>query len=504
MNAKIDYKICKACGNRFTSSEDICPLCVDEFRSLEESIAEHSIVVRCKYCGRPFVKHGRSTFCDGLHFSQCEVCGGPIPVDHYGHVENRTCSKECKKVLFKQIIQNKYGVDNIMKVRSIQKKNSESFKTHYGKNENPEGYQSLIEKRKNTNLDKYGYEFYQQSPEWKSKFKETCIQKWGTSAPLGSEELREKGKKTLLDRYGVEYGCLTPQCLNAEKPYFTKSKLNQQFASLLEEYGIHFEMEYAIHRYSYDFLLNDLDTVVEIDPTITHNSYMSIFDDSHGLDSTYHQEKSKLASENGLRCIHVFDWDDSKRIIEQLLSLSSTIYARKCEIQEISVRESNEFIDENHLQRRCRGNSVNLGLIYNDDIVEVMTFGEPRYNKNYKYELLRLCTRSNVRVVGGASKLWKYFLDRYNPQSVISYCDRSKFQGKIYLQLGMTLANITPPNRIWSYKEKRITNNLLMSRGYDQLFKTDYGKGMSNEELMIQNGWLPVYDCGQYVFSYNR
>lgn len=47
-----------------------------------------------------------------------------------------------------------------------------------------------------------------------------------------------------------------------------------------------------------------------------------------------------------------------------------------------------------------------------------------------------------------------------------------------------------------------ITNNLLLQRGYDQLFGTDFGKGTSNEQLMIENGWLPVYDCGQVVYQY--
>ena len=66
----------------------------------------------------------------------------------------------------------------------------------------------------------------------------------------------------------------------------------------------------------------------------------------------------------------------------------------------------------------------------------------------------------------------------------------------------MTLKQVTPPAKVWSKGANYITDNYLRSRGYDQIFKTNFGKGTSNEQLMIENGWLPVYDCGQKVFEY--
>lgn len=103
-------------------------------------------------------------------------------------------------------------------------------------------------------------------------------------------------------------------------------------------------------------------------------------------------------------------------------------------------------------------------------------------------------------MIGGASKLFSHFVKNNNPQSIISYCDRSKFTGDVYDRIGMKLDEVTEPNKIWSKSDMKIINNLLLSRGYDQLFNTDFGKGTSNEELMLKDGWLPVYDCGQYRF----
>ena len=50
-----------------------------------------------------------------------------------------------------------------------------------------------------------------------------------------------------------------------------------------------------------------------------------------------------------------------------------------------------------------------------------------------------------------------------------------------------------------------ITNIIQLSKGSSGNitdFGTNYGKGTSNEQLMLDNGWLPVYDCGQAVYEF--
>lgn len=184
------------------------------------------------------------------------------------------------------------------------------------------------------------------------------------------------------------------------------------------------------------------------------------------------------------------------------------LHARKLQLKEITKQDASIFLDKYHLQGSCYDNSVNLGLYQNNELIQVMTFGKPRYNKNYEWELLRLCTHSDYYVVGGAEKLFKYFLKTQKPNSIISYCDISKFTGDVYSKLGFTLSKITEPQKIWAKNNycfgncDYITDNLLRQRGFDQLFKTNYGKGTDNEQLMIEHGWLPVFDCGQKVFEW--
>jgi hypothetical protein len=247
--------------------------------------------------------------------------------------------------------------------------------------------------------------------------------------------------------------------------------------------------------------------LIEINPTITHNSSWSPYGEHKGLDPKYHFNKSQLAKINEYRCIHIWDWDDEEKIIKSLLG-NKKIYARKCIIKEISSAVLKEFLNKHHFQGNCRNQYVRLGLFYQDDLIQIMTFGKPRYNKNYQWELLRLCTKNDIRVIGGAEKLFNYFINNYSPESIISYCDNSKFTGDVYIKLGMELKSIGIPTIHWYNPQLKIhiTDSLLRQQGFDRLLGNifgKYGKGTPNRELMLKHNFLDVYDCGQSVFIWS-
>ena len=167
----------------------------------------------------------------------------------------------------------------------------------------------------------------------------------------------------------------------------------------------------------------------------------------------------------------------------------------------MSKEEAKEFINRYHLQNYAK-DSIRLGLYYKNILVSIMTFGKPRYNKNYAYELVRYCSALNI--VGGSEKLFTHFIRMYQPASVISYCDEAKFSGNTYTKLGFEPVRTGRPAKHW-YNPKtkqHITDNLLRQRGFDQLFKTNYGKGASNEVLMLEAGFVEIYDCGQATYAW--
>ena len=333
-----------------------------------------------------------------------------------------------------------------------------------------------INKRRSESLIKY-WEDFRKSPNYKEEM----------------DAILSKRIPTCMERYGVPYACMRDEARN----YSNDSKPNLAFAKLLSDNGIEYSREFPIGRFSYDFKIGNI--LVEINPTATHNSTMNIFD-REPLDKDYHYNKSLLAFENGYRCIHVFDWDNVDLIINQLKK-RETVYARNCELKEVDSSTAREYLNTYHLQGFCKSD-INIGLFNNGELVSIMTFGYPRYNKHYQYELLRLC--SHKHVIGGAEKMFKYFLDNYSPKSIISYCDFGKFNGNVYRRLGFSYKGISVGKHWYNiFTGKHITDNLLRQLGADKLIGTNFGKGTDNESILISNYFLEVFDAGQqtYIFE---
>lgn len=303
----------------------------------------------------------------------------------------------------------------------------------------------------------------------------------------------EAMRNTCKERYGVSAPCMLPQA----RMRGNNSKPNMDFEHLLKQSGIDFEREFSIENYSYDFKIGKI--LVEINPTITHNSSYSPFGYDRRIERDYHAKKALCARRNGYRCIFVWDWDDVNKIIS-LLRKREKINARECSICDVSYNEATDFINKYHLQGYAK-DEIRLGLNYKGKLVFIMTFGRPRYNKNFDYELIRLC--SPYYVVGGAEKLFSYFVKKYKPKSVVSYCDLSKFNGDVYEKLGFSYKGYSISKHWYSQsKKKHITDSLLRSRGFDQLFGTNYGKGSSNKSLMLDNGFVEIYDAGQARYEF--
>ena len=103
--------------------------------------------------------------------------------------------------------------------------------------------------------------------------------------------------------------------------------------------------------------------------------------------------------------------------------------------------------------------------------------------------------------------MFNYFINQYKPNNIISYCDNSKFNGNVYQQLGFILKDhkIIPSKHWYNCKTKiHITDNFLRQRGFDQLFCTSYGKYTDNQKLMLQYGFIEIYDSGQITYEWQK
>lgn len=139
------------------------------------------------------------------------------------------------------------------------------------------------------------------------------------------------------------------------------------------------------------------------------------------------------------------------------------------------------------MQGEC-GAKIKLGLFFKEELVQIMSFGVPRFTNEFEYEIIRECSKQGYIIFGGKEKLWSYFIKNYNPNSVISYCDFSKFTGNSYLKLGFKKERLNKPGFIW----------------WDSKINQIFWRNPYKHKDMKEKGYLKIYDAGQLVFIWNK
>ena len=179
---------------------------------------------------------------------------------------------------------------------------------------------------------------------------------------------------------------------------------------------------------------------------------------------TYFYDISYENEQNGIHTLWIksFEWKNPKKrdiLISGLLCDLGIIkyrhYGRMCNVEEIPSKEAQSFLDENSFYGK-RGASLTLGLRHKKtgELLMLMSFGSSHYaRKRWDCEVIRAATKKYSQVVGGASKLFKYFLEKYPTikigendikiNTILFYVDYDHKQGKSMPSLGYELYNYT-------------------------------------------------------------
>ena len=428
-----------------------------------------------------------------------------------------------------------YGVDNPSKSDVIKDKKINTAMEHYGV-AYPVVLEEVKQKSKETCFKNFGVYSPLQSETVREKIVKTNLCKYGVTNTFQMESSRTKAlegirenipdsvRDILYDRDKFRDFLLSIPY--EQRTFFNVCKKLNHFtvtvSRLYYKYGFedvpikynrsHYETDIKDFIYSMDdtiqvmFNSRKLISPYELDLYIDKLKIGIEFNGDYWhsdccKERKYHQNKSFYAKDKGIFVFNIWEheWNDPRKNIiiksqlRNLLGLSDKIYARNCEVREVSSSDSRNFLNLNHLQGN-RNSSIRLGLYYNNELVSLMTFGKNKFIRKSSddIELLRFCNKLNLTVVGGASKLFKYFLAHYTYDKIISYCDISKGTGKLYEVLGFKLDTITSPNYVW-----------VKHGSYD--VKSRYQTQMKNEdEIMRSADYLKVFDCGNYKYLYIR
>lgn len=386
----------------------------------------------------------------------------------------------------------KYGVDNAAKSDVIKKKTEETNIGRYGHKSSFMNV-GVRDKWKKSIMDKYGVDHYFKTDEFKLKAKTYYLEKWGVEHQLDVDEIKEKIKNTCLRRYGVSTYLNTEHSRSSIKKY-NRSSYEKEICVWLDSIDVSYFINdrKILKPLSIDIYIPDYKLAIEFNGLYWHSELYK--------EKNYHLNKTIGCVENDIQLIHVWedDWLSRKDVIKSIIlnktnKISNRIYARSCEICVVNNKDTSIFLNENHVQGYTRF-SDSFGLYNNDILVSLMCFGWRSTNGKREYELIRFCNKMNTNVIGSASKIFKYFIKNSDIDEVISYADISMFTGDLYKTLGFSYIRRSAVNYWWVVKgvrKHRFNYNKakLVKEGYDPL--------MTEVEIMHSIGNYRIFGCGQ-------
>lgn len=511
---------------------------------------------RCKVCGKPMSKDIDSY--DKGYFRACDkFCGARDPertqkcqhtcLDRYGSI-NYLSSKYGKAKRDAWLA--KQGVTNAFQLESVKEKSKKSRKEHFGYEftmQSPEkrklasdnykkktGYShQFCDPMVKAKIDKTKSESIAQGIDPRKKFKRNWrVKRYNSISTLSNE---------VVPLFTLEYFMQFDRKGQYHEPFdWHCNKCGHDFKAYLDQNLITREgrparclMCYPIDsgtsRYEHEleeFLVDECHVDVkmhnrtildplEIDCIIPSKKIGIEFDglffhsETNGKKSkNYHVFKTDEAERRaGYRLMHIFEdeWVNKQDIVKSRLKdilgiYGRKIFARKCIVKKIGRAISKSFIDANHIQGWCNC-KVSYGLYFNTELVSVMTFGKPRFNKKHEWELLRFCSKIGYHVIGAAGKLLAAFEREFEPKSLLSYADRRWSIGSLYQALGFKLDHIAAPN-YWYLRSctcARLPRTDFQKHKLKGILKT-FDPTLSEVENMRRNGYDRIFDCGNLVY----
>lgn len=511
----------------------------------------------CKKCNQPV--YGRTlkewkALCSTCRKEEAKVKRRKTAEAKYG-VEHISQLDQIKEKKIQTSLKN-YGVINVSQSPEVKEKKKNTSVKNY-KVENPSQSAEIKEKKKETVLLHYGVDNPMKDPFIKEKMRKTSEDKnggIGWSSPkisqairktqeklyggigMGGEKTKKKITATNQARYGFPYVVQAPSIKDKiskslERNYASGisfhqkiSKMNLRWAEKIEKLALG---DIILEPYLGNGMSGDIQIgklILDFNPTFTHNSYRGFGCVKnrceefpcplHSVSKSRHFERAQYSLFEDISYLQFYDWDDEISVLSLLrgkLAPATKYSARKLKLVKLTSRQASDFLRVSHIQGTVRGQIHCYGLSLDDKLLAVATFGLSRFGSRTSYEWLRYAVADGYIIQGGAGRLWLNFLKEVQPESVVSYVDfnHTTRENTFFSSIpGWEELKPTGPSKLWSKGARRIYDNSLRSLGADRLLKTNYGSqeesGLNNEQIMLLEGWLPVYTAGNRVFQWKN
>lgn len=454
----------------------------------------------------------------------CPICGKQFYV-----------RKKYKRIVCSDDCHNKYMELN----REVDREKRSNFMKNRMKNLTQEELDSINRKRKQTHLEKYGCECYQKTDEYRLKQSELFkSMDWSKRSETINNKLIPKYQKicendnlTLLEfrnrmdctvkcnKCGSVFdlhvlGYLTEETnsnlcrkCHPNKNTLSKTKPLEFIENIIKEANIEYEINVRniIPPYEIDIYIPLLKVGFEVNGNYWHSEIGA------GKVKNYHINKTLLANDKDIRLIQIFEDEIllnpeivRSRVLNIIGKTENIVYARKTTIMEIKYEEKKQFFNKNHIS----GDSVssyNIGLFHNNELVSVMSFCKRKISKKSEFEMVRFANKVNYNVIGGFSKLLKYFIKTHGHCDLITYadirwsgCDYTK---TVYAKNGFEFMSRTQPNYFYVNKCNYLLRLNRLNFTKSKLIKKGFDTNLTETQIMFSNGYDRIWDCGSLKFK---
>ena len=437
-------------------------------------------------------------------------------------VRSYSSTQECKDKVKATNLKN-LGVDNPFKSEICKAKSKQTLFDRLGV-DHPSKSQTVQDKKRQHLIDKYGENYKQilwgnnhNIGQYTRSYNDYMLKSINVQPVFSLDEFIEM---RLAGKYDFKFECKKchniftsnwdnggtrscPYCMNSGCSN-EEQELYSYLLSFIDDKEIKHNDRTILAPLELDFYFPNYKLAIEYDGLFWHNDEMQ-------PNYKYHLNKTLGCEKQNIQLFHIFEneWIYKQDIVKSRIKNSfgiyeKTFFARKCNIVTIDSNVATDFLNANHIQGKINA-FVHYGLMYENEIVALMSFGKSRFNANYEWELLRFCTKLNYHIPGGASKLLRHFERCNNPTSLISYADRRWSKGNMYLKLGFELDHASSPN-YWYFND--YSTMILKSRMQFQkhMLKdvlATFDESKSEIENMRNNGYHRIFDCGNLVFVKN-